>query len=427
MKLIALLAAAAFVAPDDTTLADRNARGQQADRGAAGASLSADGRYVAFVSDATNLVRGFRESLVDVFVRDLRTGRVEIVSRATGKNGTTGDEGSDSPAISGDGRFVAFEGGRDLHPDAPRDYGPILLRDRKRHTTVLVSRASGARGATADDAAENASISHDGRFVAFQSEASNLHPGDHDHRTDVFVRDVKRNRTLLVSRANGVSENPSMSADGRYVAFESTANNLNPADTDTARDVYVKDLRTGRTLLVSRAPGLDGVKGDGRAMNPAISADGRFVAFEFWRGSNLHPDDTDRKRDVYVRDLRTGETTLVSRADGHQGVKQNGSAYDPSISADGRLVSFETTARNLDPADTDSAYDVYVRDIVAGTTRLVSRAAGAAGAKATGGERFSSEGGVLAANGRSIAFDSDATNLDPDDRDDDFDVFLRGL
>jgi Tol biopolymer transport system component len=367
-------------------------------------AVSANGRYVAFESDAANLIRGHTPVIADVFVRDLRTNRTMLVSRRSGEDGAVGDEASGSPAISANGRFVAFDGARDLHPESPRDFQPVLVRDLRDGRTILVSRASGAGGAVANDASEGASISDDGRSVAFESEASNLHPADRDHRTDVFVRDLERSRTILVSRGRATAKHASISADGRFVAFE------------MARNVYVHDLRANTTTLVSRASGPHGVMGDGRSENPAISADGRHVAFEFWRGSNLDPDDTDRKRDVYVRDLETSTTTLVSRA----AAKSTGSAYEPSISADGRLVTFSATARNLDPDDTDSSMDVYVRDLVAGTTRLISRGAG------TQDHAFSDQG-VIAADGRSVVFASEANNLHPDDRDSDSDVFRRRL
>jgi Tol biopolymer transport system component len=136
------------------------------------------------------------------------------------------------------------------------------------------------------------------------------------------------------------------------------------------------------------------------------------------------PDDLDRKRDVYVRDLVAGTTVLVSR--GANG-KSNGSAFGPTISADGRKVAFESSATNLDPADTDTAWDVYVRDVTAGTTQLVSRASGPDGTKAGGAERLSSAGSYISEDGRSIVFDSNATNLDRDDRDDNDDVYVRDL
>jgi Tol biopolymer transport system component len=411
---------AAFAAPDDTVLVSRatGLDGAKAAIGAlgsgsTGASISADGRYVAFESDATNLVPRDRSGDFDVFVRDLRTGTTVLASRASGARGAKGDEGSGDAAISGDGRSVAFTSdARNLDRDAPDAFVPVFLRDLRRDRTVLVSRASGARGAAPNASSYKPSVSRDGRFVAFHSEASNLHPVDRDEREDVFVRDLRTHSTVLVSRAsgargahgNGLSQNASISADGRFVAFESRASNLHPGDRDSARDVYVRDLRLNRTRLVRRPTGAP----RGRSLEPTISADGRYVAFVFWAGRNL-------PRDVYLGDLRAGTTVLVSGA-------ANGSADTPSVSADGRLVAFDSTATNLDPADADSDWDVFVHDVAAGTTRLVSRPSGeAAAAPGVSGSA------AIAANGRFVVFESSAPRLVAEDPDEESDVFVREL
>ena len=209
----------------------------------------------------------------------------------------------------------------------------------------LVSRATGAAGAKGNDYSSSMAISADGRLVAFSSEASNLHPDDTDgglDGRDVLVRDLGANTTTLVSRAsdaagvagakgNGESGSAAISADGRFVAFASGASNLHPDDTDTTWDIFVRDLETNTTTLVSRATGAAGVagaKGNGGTYNPAISADGRFVTFSSY-ASNLHPDDGDTTQDVFVRDLEANTTTLVSRADGASGAKGNGYAFEP--------------------------------------------------------------------------------------------------
>jgi Tol biopolymer transport system component len=430
MILLAALVSPATAAAEtgDTLLVSRatGAQGAKASSlsGSHARSISADGRYVLFDSGARNLVRGAGDNPGEVYVRDLWTDTVELVSRKSGANGSSGDEGSAAGAISGDGRFAAFVGGRDMHPAfSRRDYGPLLVRDRERNRTVLVARASGANGAPANGAAWDGVPSFDGRFVAFASSASNLHRADRDRRDDVFVRDLRRNRTLLASGGNGSSGYVTISDNGRYVAFASTATDLHPDDLDRKLDVYVRDLRTGEITLVSRGPGFDGVKGDGAAMQPWISGDGRFVAFVF-RGSNMLSDDTDRTSDVYLRDLALGTTELVSRGPDAKG---NGDSDGPTISSDGRFVAFDSLATNLDPDDTDTAADIYVHDAIAGTTELVSRATGPTGAKAAHPEALRTADSFLAADGRSIAFDSNATNLHPHDRDDNDDVFVREL
>src|SRR5262249_54760757 len=234
----------------------------------------------------------------------------------------------------------------------------------------LVSRATGATGAKANAFSFHSWISADGRFVAFDSDATNLDPADGDAIRDVFARNVQSNTTTLVSRATGaagakgnaLSVDASVSADGQFVAFDSRASNLDPADPDGNTDVFVRDVQANTTRLVSRASGASGAKGNSLSFSDAISADGRFVAFES-TASNLTPDDGDRINDVFVRDLQANTTTLVSRATGLEGAKGNDQSGTPAISADGRFVAFTSFASNLDPTDRDGNQDVFVRDL----------------------------------------------------------------
>src|SRR4028118_2264462 len=220
------------------------------------------------------------------------------------------------------------------------------------------------------------SISADGRFVVFQSSASNLVPGDTNDETDIFVRDRLTNTTTLVSldsagnQANNGSSRPSISADGRFVAFESYASNLVPGDTNNSpdsfltRDIFVRDTLTNTTTRVS----LDsaGNQANDGSDSASISPAGRFVAFDS-RASNLVPGDTNNINDIFVRDTLTNTTTRVSvDSAGNQG---NGSSFfgTPSISADGRFVAFNSTASNLVPGDTNSSTDMFVRDTLTNT------------------------------------------------------------
>jgi Tol biopolymer transport system component len=425
MAILGVLSALALVIPggaDETTLVSREdgASGAKAQiehvlDGSMDGVISTDGRYVAFSSEAPNLVDGDDNDQSDVFVRDLETHRNVLVSRRDGRRGEIGDGSSSEIAISGDGRSVAFTTqATNLSDEAPASYFPILVRDLRRNRTLYASRASGARGAGANASSYAPALSGDGRVVAFHSDASNLDPADRGERADVYVRDLRTNRTTLVSRAdgargahgNGASEGASISADGRYVAFVSRARNLHPDDTDGRRDVFVRDLRRNVTRLVSQGPG--------EALEASISADGRHVAFVYRRDSLL-PEDGNPYRDVYLSDLRTGDLALVT-------VGSNGrSTYEPEVSADGRYVAFESNATNLDPLDTDTSLDVFVRDMTTATTRLVSRSADA---KAAGPERFYSDAGGVTRDGQ-VVFDSTATNLHPDDTDEFDDVYVR--
>jgi Tol biopolymer transport system component len=399
--MVALCASPAVAKPGDTVLMSSDDAGAY---GASNASISADGRYVTFESDSRRISPKHAYSLGDVYRKDLRTGRIVLVSRANGLNGhRTDDDASGGAAISADGGFVAFDGSRDLHPDAAEEFTPIYLRDVKRGRLLLISRASGAHGRVQNNASYEPDVSRDGRFVAYHTEASNLDPADRSQKPDVYVRDVRHNRTLLVSRAsgangehgNGISDSASLSDDGRYVAFSSRAHNFVADDPENDRDIYVRDLRTNRTFLASPDT-------DGPATNPSISADGRSVAYEY-------------KGAVYLRDLDSATTTLV---------REN--ASDASVSADGRLVAYESQATDIDPADPYDDWDTYVRDMSAGTTTLVTRATGADGAKAYGTERGYASG-VINADGSAVVFETNQHNLDPDDTDSEDDLYVRDL
>jgi Tol biopolymer transport system component len=266
-------------------------------------SISADGRYVAYDTESTNLAPGDRLIVGGIYRRDLRTEENQLISGVPGM--MFWRPGSFSPAISGDGRRVAF--GFQYSPtpynpkNPPRNVGKwlhnrhkqIMLWDSAWERPRVVSRASGRRGPISNQHCGEASVSKSGRFVAFVSKAANLAPGDRNRLADVFVRDVQRSVTTLVSRVggdgatgDGDSVLPSISADGRYVAFQSLAGNLAPGDGDDDPDVYVKDLWTNRIALV--APGLDGPS-NGKFGAPAITADGRYVAFGS-TSSNISPE-----------------------------------------------------------------------------------------------------------------------------------------
>jgi Calx-beta domain-containing protein/WD40 repeat protein len=357
---------------------------------------------------------------------------LDLISRASGARGAAANAFAQDPTISGDGRFVAFDSfASNLDPADGDMIDDVFVRDAQTNTTTLVSRASGVNGAKANALSLDPAVSADGRFVAFTSRASNLDPADGDTTVDVYVRDLQTNTTTLVSRASGangakasdISAHPAISADGRFVAFQSFAGNLDPADGDGnfQDNVYVRDLQTNTTTLVSRPSGLGtGAAGALNTIRPAISGDGRFVAFTS-PSTNLDPADTDRILDVFVRDLQTNTTTLASRASGADGAKANG--FTPAISADGRYVAFQAFSTNLDPTGSNGLGDIFMRDLQANTTTLASRAAGSAGAP---GNALSQDP-AISGDGRFVAFDSIATNLHPDDTDDDLDVFRRDV
>jgi Tol biopolymer transport system component len=284
-------------------------------------------------------------------------GTTERVS--LGPGGVQGNEESLFPAISADGRFVAFYTyASNLVPGDTNHSDDVFVRDRRTGTTERVSVGPNGRQG---DSSSLPAISADGRFVAFRSYANNLVPGDTNGVGDVFVRDRRTGTTERVSvSSSGEQGNAfsvgTISADGRFIAFESDASNLVPGDTNGKRDVFVRDRKLGTTERVSLRP--DGGQGNDYSFSPALSAGGRFVAFTSW-ASNLVPGDTNGTDDVFVRDRVTGVTIRASiSSSGKQG---NDHSNDPAISADGRFIAFMSHATNLVPGDTNGVNDIFVR------------------------------------------------------------------
>ena len=333
-------------------------------------AISADGHFVAFTSTASNLVPGDTNNNSDVFVRDIQNGTTTRVSVAN--DGTQGNGSSGSPAISADGNFVAFtSSASNLVPEKTNTITDIFVRDIQNGTTTRVSVAND--GTQGNNSSFNLAISADGHFVAFTSSASNLVPGDMNGSSDVFERDLQNGTTTRVSVAsdgteansNSSSSKPAISADGRFVAFQSNATNLAPADINNTTDVrypsnsqiFVHDLLTGITTEVSVAS--DGTEANRSASNPAISADGRFVTFDS-SASNLVAGDTNNFTQIFVRDLLTGTITLASPND--NGSRGNNNSSNAAISGDGSFVAFQSTANNLVVGDSNSSTQIFVRD-----------------------------------------------------------------
>jgi hypothetical protein len=243
-----------------------------------------------------------------------------------------------------------------------------------------VSRATGVAGVPANGSSSRPSVSSDGRYVAFESSATNLDPDVTGDESQVYLRDMQAGTTTLVSRASGASGNksnagagaPSISGDGQRVAFLSAASNFGPGAPEDFEQVYVRDMHSFTTTLASRATGASGARANDSSAPPAISGDGRYVALSS-RATNLSPDDADSTGDVFLRDLQASTTTLASRATGAFGSKANDDSGGASVSADGRYVSFLSLSTNLSPDDSDAFYDVYVRDMQTGLTSLESR------------------------------------------------------
>ena len=380
-------------------------------------SVSADGRFVAFTSEATDLVAGDTNLRNDIFVRDLQLGTTVRVS--VGAGGAQGNDESYYPSISADGRYVAFYShSSNLVPGDTNSHSDVFVHDRQLGTTERVSLSTG--GGQAGSLNEHPSISADGRYVAFGSPADNLVPGDTNFWTDVFVRDRQLGTTERVSvdssgaQCNGSSDYPSISADGRYVVFHSHSTNLVAGDTNGVFDIFVRDRQLGTTERVSVDSG--GAQGNSDSDSPSISADGRYIAFHSF-ASNLVAGDTNAREDIFVRDRQAGATERASVGAG--GVQGNFASVSPWISADGRYVEFASFATNLVAGDTNSREDIFLRDRQLGATERVS--VDSAGIQGNG----HSYSGGISSDGRIVAFMSESTNLVPGDSNARTDVFVR--
>ena len=406
--------------------------GTQGNSGSYYSSISANGRYVAFSSVSSNLVTGDTNGSNDVFVHDRVTGvttRVSVASDGTQGNGDSGDY---NLSITADGRYVAFismasnlvVGDTNLcsYPKLPLyNCADVFVHDRVTGETTLVSVASD--GTQANNESWHPSISADGRYLAFASVASNLVVGDTNGISDVFVHNQVTGETTRVSVASdgaqawGPSGEASISVDGRFVAFSSNASNLVVGDTNVSEDIFVKDRVTSETTRLSVAS--DGSQGDLHSLSPSISADGRYVAFVSW-ADNLVVGDTNGFEDIFMHDRQTGETTRVSVAS--NGAHGNLSVWWlSSISADGRFVAFRSDSSNMVVGDTNAVSDVFVHDRVTGETTRVSIASDEVqGTQASGFNGIS-----ISANGRYVVFDSLSTNLVLGDTNGKSDIFVR--
>jgi Ca2+-binding RTX toxin-like protein len=333
--------------------------------------------------------------------------------------GKEGDRFSINPAISADGHFIAFEStATNLVPGDTNNNSDIFVRDRLTNTTSRISVNSTGNQGNFD--AFNPAISADGRFVTFESNSTNLVAADTNNTSDIFVHDRLNGSTTRISvdstgqEGDRPSLNPSISADGRFITFESNSTNLVPGDTNNNSDIFVRDRLTNITTRVS--VNSTGNQGNIGSFNPSISADGRFVAFDSL-ADNLVATDTNSTRDIFVRDIQTNTITRVSvNSSGNQG---NFGSISAVISADGRFVAFESNASNLVAGDTNGTSDIFVHDRLTNTTSIASM-------NSTGDRaNRSSFKPSISADGRFVAFDSLADNLAAADTNGTNDIFVR--
>ncbi|MEU4689964.1 hypothetical protein [Actinoplanes sp. NPDC023714] len=350
---------------DDVFLRDRWAQttrrvsvassGTQGDLNSSGPSISSDGRWITFVSDATNLVPGDTNESSDLFLHDVLTGTTRRIAYIE----PFGDR--DRPlwngAISADGRSVVLSAADPLLPQDTNEQEDIYVIDLPDGKISMITPPEANGSSYWQD------VSATGRYIAFASWAGNLVPGDTNDTLDIFRYDRATGVTVRVSltaegrQIAGRSDGPSITADGRYVAFTSEDPDIVPGDTHPGADVFLRDLRRGTTTMVSVTPA--GTPGNDTSSSADISPDGRQLVFGSG-ATDLVAGDTNSWYDVFVRDLRTGRTSLVSVST--TGTQGDFGGENGAISTDGRHVAFTSGSSDLVPGDTNDNLDVFVRD-----------------------------------------------------------------
>ncbi|MBI3774634.1 MAG: PD40 domain-containing protein [Gammaproteobacteria bacterium] len=435
--LIAGMLTGVSAAAESTAIVSINAQGQAANAISDYPAISADGNYIAFQSAASDLVSGDTNARTDIFLYDRRNSITTRVSIGVGGAETNGD--SKAPAISQDGRYIAFESqATNLVTNDIGGWQDIFVYDRVTATTVRVSVSSS--GVEANNHCLHAALSGDGRFVAFISAASTLTSDDANSLSDVFLhdRDPDQNgvfdenygSTVRVSQSGtGMLANssnfPSISRNGQYVAYSSSDATLVAGDTNNLQDIFIYHRPSGVTERVSVAS--NGQQSDGESTFTSVSEEGRYVAF-ISSATNLVSGDTNSKADVFVRDRMAGTTVRASMS--NSGTQSGGASTNPVISGDGRYVSFATESAALTSrlageaalvpvifdaitaatgggggGGTAIAQVMYRRDLnLQKTVRISSNSSGA---NANGSNASLS----MSAEGMIAAFASEATNL----------------
>jgi Tol biopolymer transport system component len=393
-----------------------NMLGIQGNRDSFAPSVSLDGRWIAFLSAADNLVPEDNNGVQDVFLFDRESGSIKRVSKGSG--GVEANARSSEVVLSADGKVVAFVSlASNLVANDDNGVEDVFIYDRETEVVSRVSVSSG--GEEGNERSLQVALSRYGRFVAFVSLADDLVEGDRNERSDVFVHDRQLGTTERVSvgqgqvEANGTSKYPAISADGRVVAYQSKADNLVSGDNNMMYDIFLYDRSAGMVTLISRA--LDGGVANMESQRPSLSMDGRYVAFESWANDLVAQDQNDYS-DVFVFDRSSGVMEIVSVTS--DGMQTNNVSGAPVISGDGRYVAFASLADNLSPDDNNAQFDVYLRERSQKRTSLISIGIDDQAGNGT------SINATLAASGRYIVFDSLATNLVADDTNAFLDVFI---
>lgn len=381
--------------------------------------ISANGRFIAFSSLANNLVNNDSNNYSDVFVKDRLTGGIERVSVSS--SGQQANSSSSEPSISADGRFVLFGSSADnLVPDDINNCTDYFVHDRNTGVT-----SSFTLGTFCELNAQpyNVSLSADGRYVLFHAYSTLLEggstPGNGISSSQIILYNLQTETYEIVSKStsgvlgNSQSLKPNSSPDARYITFIADSSNLAPNDTNGKRDVFVRDTLIGTTERVSISS--MGEQADAGALEAKISADGRYVTFTSF-ATNLVDGDVNNAQDVFVHDRSTKITTIVNKSS--NGEIGNKFSDSPSISDDGRYIVFKSGANNLIDNDTNYKADIFVHDQISGITERVSQSF-------DGADEINdhSRNPIISGNGNYITFISEANNVVMNDTNEVWDIF----
>ena len=399
----------------------QSSAGVQANEASFSPHISADGRYVVFASLASNLVGFDTNNASDIFIHDrqaLTTSRISVSS-----SGTQGNAASSAAVLSSNGRYVAFvsEASNLVSVDT-NNASDIFVYDRDIGAATVVTRVSvGAANLQADGLSLNPSISADGRYIVFESDATNLVVGDTNNKRDIFLYDFQTAATTRVSvtaeglEANNNSYNGIISSDGSIIAFESDASNIVP-DGNLKRDIFTYTLASGVVSRVSVDS--SGAEANGDSLGATLSATGRYVAFES-TASNLVADDLVGINDVFLRDRENATTKRVSI--NSNATESDGASLDTFEASDGSRTLFTSSGSNLISGDTNAKSDIFAYNSTSGSiTRVSVLPTGLQTAN-------NSNSGTISSSSQYMAFASEEENLISTDTNKATDIFVINL